>query len=385
MGGFHLIFNSNSQINLIALLAFHFIFAFVLYKEKIGFSIFLSLIVSFSIAITEIVASSIIFLITNSDTVDFSKEHFKNILLILISKTLLLLIMKVIGDIINKYRSNERIDFSFFFYMFSLFVVLVAFTKVIFEYKISTQDQILIAVAGFVLLIAVVTTCITQQLTSQKTKELFELKAEKQKQELDSTYFNLLEHQNDELQLFVHDTKKHFHNLYDLLDNTDKSKEYIKKIVKDIDESNKIGKTSNKMLDLILHKYNFICEENDILFKKDIHYSNLDFIDDADLTSIFNNLLDNAIEATESSANKYISLSINKIESILFIEISNSSDTPPLVRKNQLLSTKTDNKLHGYGFKSIKKAVKKYNGDIEWEYNDTEKVFTVSILFASKN
>ena len=37
-------------------------------------------------------------------------------------------------------------------------------------------------------------------------KELFELKAYQQEQEINTTYFELLEHQNDELQVFVHDS-----------------------------------------------------------------------------------------------------------------------------------------------------------------------------------
>jgi len=385
MGGLNLFFDYNTKVNLIALIIFQFLFAFALYKEKTVFSIFLSLLFSLSIAITEIIASSMILIITNSYSVDFSEEPVKYVLLILISKTLLFFVMKIIGDVINKYRSNEKIDFSFFFYIFSLFIVLLALTKLVFEYRISTQNQILITAASLMLLIAVVITCIVQQQTSQKTKELFELKAENQKRELDNTYFNLLEHQNDELQIFVHDTKKHFHNLYSLLSNTDKAKEYIENILDDLDESNKIGKTENKLLDLIINKYTFLCRKHGIAFEKNIHYSDLSFIEDNDLTSLFNNLFDNAVEAANISSNKYILFQINKINQMIVIDMVNSCDTPPVVKGNHLISTKRDKSFHGYGFKSISRVVKKYGGDIEWEYDKEEKEFSVSILITLKS
>lgn len=42
---------------------------------------------------------------------------------------------------------------------------------------------------------------------------------------------------------------------------------------------------------------------------------------------------------------------------------------------------KKDQGLHGYGFKSISKALKKYDGDIEWYYNEKDKTFNISIIF----
>ena len=66
-----------------------------------------------------------------------------------------------------------------------------------------------------------------QQKQAQKEQELFELRAIQQEQETNNTYFELLEHQNDELQLFVHDTKKHYRALYDLSNKPEKLQKYI--------------------------------------------------------------------------------------------------------------------------------------------------------------
>jgi sensor histidine kinase regulating citrate/malate metabolism len=240
------------------------------------------------------------------------------------------------------------------------------------------------SVSIIILTFSVVITCLLQQEYAKNEKELFELKSLQQQQELDNTYFELLEHQNNELQTFVHDTKKHLANLYELYD-VNNAREYIKTLVEDIDETNRIGKTSNRFLDLIINKYDFLCNKNGIDFEKNIHKSNLEFISDNDLTVIFNNLLDNAIEASKLCDNKYISLSINQVENIMLIDLLNSCSTPPVSQKNILITTKKEKSIHGYGFKSITRAVKKYKGDIEWEYKPDNKEFLVSILFTINN
>jgi len=74
-------------------------------------------------------------------------------------------------------------------------------------------------------------------------------------------------------------------------------------------------------------------------------------------------------------------LSINSFGSMMTVGLSNSCDIPPTLKNGKLVSTKKDQGLHGYGFKSINKALKKYDGDIEWYYNEKDKTFNISIIF----
>jgi sensor histidine kinase regulating citrate/malate metabolism len=245
--------------------------------------------------------------------------------------------------------------------------------------------KILVSVSIIILTVSVIFTCFYQQFSSKRDKELVELKAIQQKQELDNTYFELLSHQNEELQVFVHDTKNHLNNICNLLGSSELVKDYISNIVDDIDSVNRIGKTTNKLLDLIIDKYNYICEKNGVTFLTNIHKANLDFISNNDFTSLFNNLLDNAVEAAKVSDKKRISLNINIIGNMLHIEVTNSCDKPPVSYNKILISTKDNKQFHGYGFKSITRTVKKYKGDIEWDYDDKQQEFLVSILLAYNN
>ncbi len=378
---FNLVFNYNFIINLLLLVLFQFLFSRVLYKQTTPFSLLYAVLITCLVLITELSVSNIIAFISNGETRDFIEDTNKYILLIVFSKSLLFVILKIITEIINRFMSNRKLNFIVLVYPFSLLLILADFLFVSCYTLPTNETLILLSISSLVLIFAVITTCVLQQKQSQKEEELAELRAFQQEQELNTTYFDLLEHQNEELQVFVHDTKKHYRTLYGLAEKPDKLKEYIEGIVTDLEEANQIGKTSNKLLDLIITKYNYICDKQGIVFEKNIHQSNLSFINDNDLTSIFNNLFDNAIEAAANSQQKSISFGLNKVGNMLVIDITNSCDTPPIVKNHNLISTKNDVGLHGYGFKSICRAVKKYNGDIEWEYKTDSKEFVVSIIF----
>ncbi len=374
-------FNYNTIINLFVFAFSHFCFCKFLYKFKTRFSLLYTALFSCLVIITEQSVLDVISIILHSSPNEIITDNYSYILLIVLSKSTLFLLLKVIATIIKKFQSNEKIRLTILIYPVALILILFDFVVVSKYTNPSNDIRTLLALSSLVLIISIIVTCILQQIESQKEQEILELKALQQKQEINNTYFELLEHQNEELQVFVHDTKKHYRTLYDLAEQPDQLKEYIQGIVTDIEETNQIGKTANKLLDLIISKYDYICSKKQILFEKNIHQSNLGFIGDSDLTSIFNNLFDNAIEAAENSKNKFIFFGLNKVGNMIVIDITNSCDNPPVVKNQKLITTKDDKGLHGYGFKSICRTVKKYNGDIEWEYKKELNEFVVSIIF----
>lgn len=381
MCALNLMFNYNVVINIVVLLIFHFVFAKVLYKQSIRFSLFYSILIACLVLLTEFIVLNILNFINGETMRDFINNTYTYILLIVFSKSLLFVLLRIVSEIINKSQSSERTNFTFLIFPLSLLLILINFVIICSNYKLPNNILLMLACSSLFLIVSVIITCILQQNQARKEQELLELRAIQQEQETNNTYFELLEHQNNELQLFVHDTKNHYRTLYNLSDEPEKLQKYIEGIVDDLEKTNQIGKTSNKLLDLILSKYDYICEKNHITFEKNIHKSDISFMADNDLTSILNNMLDNAIESAVKSNRKIITIGINKLGKMLVIDITNSSDTPPLVKNGKLISTKKSGGLHGYGFKSICRTTKKYNGDVEWEYNQDTKEFTVSIIF----
>ena len=62
------------------------------------------------------------------------------------------------------------------------------------------------------------------------------------------------------------------------------------------------------------------------------------------------------------------------------IIISNSCDTPPKENSGMLATTKSDREFHGFGLKSVKKTLKKYEGDFEWDYDEINRIFTITVM-----
>ena len=73
-------------------------------------------------------------------------------------------------------------------------------------------------------------------------------------------------------------------------------------------------------------------------------------------------------------------LNINNFGNITHIDLLNSCDEAPIAKNHRLITNKRDRITHGYGYKSVSRTVKKYNGDIEWQYDKEKKEFSVSII-----
>lgn len=92
-------------------------------------------------------------------------------------------------------------------------------------------------------------------------------------------------------------------------------------------------------------------------------------IESADKSSILSNAIDNAIEACNKTKEKFIIIDIASDKKYVKIQIENSS-LPVKIKDNTILTTKRNTVLHGYGLKSIRQTIKKYNGHMNISYKD---------------
>lgn len=75
--------------------------------------------------------------------------------------------------------------------------------------------------------------------------------------------------------------------------------------------------------------------------------------------------------------NKWINLTIRVINAMIVIKVENSMEVKPIIKNNNLLTSKADDKLHGWGIKIVKSAVEKYGGVIK--YTVSEDKFRVVV------
>ena len=187
----------------------------------------------------------------------------------------------------------------------------------------------------------------------------------------------------DLINIKCHDLK---HQIRNFGNKANISNETVKELENIINIYDSNIKTNNDALDLILTEKSLLCQKKNINLKCFADCSKLNFITEADLYSLFGNMIDNAIEAVtkiEDVNKRSISLIVRNALSCTSIFISNYYEGKINLDHNGIpKTTKNNNGYHGYGLKSIKLIVEKYHGDLKIDIKDD--VFMIQILFTEQ-
>ncbi|MBO7178852.1 MAG: GHKL domain-containing protein [Clostridia bacterium] len=220
-----------------------------------------------------------------------------------------------------------------------------------------------------------------QELLERENK-IKDFETQKKIESIDKTYFEILEKNNEDLKLFTHDIKNHLMHISSLSES-EEVKKYVDDLCGTVTSFGSKIISKNKTLDIIINKYSVLCESKKIKLNFDTKTENLSFVEPTDLSTILNNLLDNAIEASGNSEEKFINVKISLNEhNMKVLTIINSCDKEPVTSNGKLVTTKENTSGHGLGIKSVKRTLKNYNGDFEWFYDKEKKEFKVIVLFS---
>jgi len=190
-------------------------------------------------------------------------------------------------------------------------------------------------------------------------------------QEMKMKYGYYIRRQADEekIRSIYHDLKNH---LLLLQDET-----VAKQLASKIESYESYINTGNEFLDIVISEKIQMARESDIRTECDIDFRQGDFVDPLDISTIFGNLMDNAIEATMNidDSNKYIFVDVQVKERLLIIVIKNSMIG---TYNPDSQTSKTNSSFHGYGLVNVRKSVKKYNG--EYSINSHANEFMISVV-----
>ncbi len=179
----------------------------------------------------------------------------------------------------------------------------------------------------------------------------------------------------------LHDVDKHVKSIENLCVNgkTGEAAEYVKDIRNMLEPLIPIKYTGNPILDILLTDKATISKEKKIKFDIKIDNIDMNFLEAIDATTIFGNLIDNAIEAVEKvNEDRYIEVSIMPYQEMVLVRIKNTS--LPLKWKNGMpVSEKGKN--HGIGLLNVKRSIEKYDGDISIQQKNG--IVTVDLLLNS--
>lgn len=147
---------------------------------------------------------------------------------------------------------------------------------------------------------------------------------------------------------------------------------------------NSLVKTENDVLDSIIMNIYPICAKQHVKFTYIVDGVSLRQLSASDVASLFGNLLDNALECVggEEEGKRIISLNVRREKDMLLIHIHNQCSVSPVFKDGLPVTTKGDNRYHGFGMRSVRYLVDKYKGDMRTAWN--ADVFSVDILLPMK-
>ena len=214
-------------------------------------------------------------------------------------------------------------------------------------------------------------------------KENAKMQIVNEKLKMQYKYYLDMEENQKKMRQVYHDMNNHIKNIKSMKSNSSEIDEYIYSIEKEVKENSRVYNTGNTLLDIILFEKNKECLKNEIEFNTLIDFRECDFMEMIDISSIFSNLIDNAIEACakiDEDQKRYITLRTTSIKGYFVIRCENSKSKnihSSRDNKGRFITSKKDKFYHGIGIESIKSSINKYGGDIR--IKEEEEKFVVSI------
>ena len=214
----------------------------------------------------------------------------------------------------------------------------------------------------------------------KKSQEYTDMQLLLQKESDSVEYYEMMLAQNEHQSILIHDIKKHLQSikLLNEKNDSDKINAYIQQLMESSDLKETVKICDHEMLNAILCRYQRQCSDKHIIFHTDIRSGAVQSIYPHDLTSLFCNLLDNAVESSDNIPDSFIELTVQRKEhsSFIVIIVINSCRYTPVYDQDGLpVSHKPETGRHGFGMKSIQKVVKQYHGNLQMYYEHDSATF----------
>ncbi|MCM1262901.1 MAG: GHKL domain-containing protein [Butyrivibrio sp.] len=163
----------------------------------------------------------------------------------------------------------------------------------------------------------------------------------------------------------LHDVSKHLRSIEELYRSgmTDKAMEYTRQIGGILKPLVPEEYSDNPMLNILLADRKQAAESIGIRFEVKVESMGLGFIEPVDATTLFGNLLENAMQAAlKCSGERYIKVHIKSYNEMLSIRIENSVEQEVRIKNGRPAGT--GGKGTGIGCLNVERCVEKYGGSI---------------------
>ena len=168
---------------------------------------------------------------------------------------------------------------------------------------------------------------------------------------------------------------------------TEKLTQTLQELMGETEQISGTHYTNHFLINTILQKYAFLVAKAGVSFQAAVSVPEKLGIEDVDLSAFLMNLLDNALEATETqdkSTAPFIELKMQINNGFLTINCKNSCDRDKTADEHgNYPTTKTDKTSHGFGLKQMRRVAEKYKSVLVIESRNG--IFTVKTALALMN
>lgn len=286
---------------------------------------------------------------------------------------------------IVKKRTSEKLKVSNIgiplFLMIVFTVVCFMVTVIEISFSVNKSFDVILVILTLLSMIILLPYVIGRMLKSQYSKDYLE-----QKLELQLRQYEELQKKDEDLRHLRHDYTGHLLRLSHLLkeNQTKESLEYVESLGVILKETELTYSTGNSLLDSILSDKSQKIVNSNIKLEFDGLFPKIG-IDNIDVCSIFDNALNNALEASvKTTVPSVIKISSKIIDNRVWVRVSNPMHTKAELHNNSVKTTKKDKSMHGFGIPNIKKAVMKYDGKVKLLIEDNQFILMFDLKLAEK-
>lgn len=357
----------------------------LLFDLKITKRILLTFALIITISLSEMIVAMTTTLGMDTTLAELQNSNILYTICVITSHFLSFAILKPIKK--NVFNSHQK--FPLWFKIGTAILPLTSVFIIILLYRYTyivadTSYQISTLIAAILLIIAnlLILFVIDKQETHLRTTERLLFAEAHIKNQL--SHYSELYTQQEALKKFRHDSKNFYTSLISILEtlSTQDAIDYIKdKIEIEMFNNNSIN-SGHPVIDAIIYSKKLSAQKHGASINSNIKITSKILIDELELGVLIGNAVDNAIEAV-SKLNEYeskvIELKILSSGDMLSIEISNR--TISNIDTQNIVTSKKNKQLHGYGISSIETITKKYKGNLSMSCKNN--IFTLSVILVN--
>lgn len=374
-------------LNLVVFIICNTVIALVCYETKIKTATLTSLVLTVLMFITEMIVVYFSSMVLKIDI-----NAYENDILVLVtqsslSKLLFFMAIFFISKIIKfKFFRTQYDKYTIMLGFFPLVTIIIMNFLTYFEinYNVIEPYNTVLTACSILLLFANILVFYVYEMVQKANEENLQLQLERQYVEISSEYYNLLASEYENSRVLIHDIKNHLRHIENKAAEGEATgvTDYIDTIREEFGLNERIRYSGSCIIDVIINRYHGQCKEAGVTFEVEACCSKLDFMADNDIIALLGNLFDNSLEAAKGTKEKKVVFAAYiRNDDYIHIEMKNSCDNPPRTIAGKLITSKGNIFHHGYGTKSIRRVLRKYDGKFKWTYDEKKKLFgTVCVV-----